>query len=234
MTERYPSAWARRAGPIGRFLAHVVWRTEIVGAERVPTEGAVILAANHTGIADGPLVFGVSPRPAHLLVKDSMFRGPAGALLRWAGQIPVDRSNGRPALAAALGVLRRGDAVGIFPEGRRGRGDLSEVRGGVAWLALASGAPVVPVAVLGTRRTGERSGRVPGFRRRLYVLFGEPFTMERAPGTTGKEAHAEYARLVAEALRMTVEDAVERSGIALPQDDPGVGSPGGTSIPLGG
>ena len=234
MTEQYPLAAARRAQPIGRFLAHGVWRTEVVGAERVPTDGPAIIAANHTGIADGPLVFGVSPRPTHLLVKDSMFRGPAGAVLRWAGQIPVDRSNGRPALAAALGVLRRGDTVGIFPEGRRGRGDLSEVRGGVAWLALASGAPVVPVAVLGTRRTGERSGRVPGFRRRLFVLFGEPFTMERVPGTTGKEAHAEYARLVVEALRTTIDRAVELSGIELPQDDPGTTAPGGTSITVGG
>jgi 1-acyl-sn-glycerol-3-phosphate acyltransferase len=201
-----------------------------VGAENMPADGPVIVAANHTGVIDGPIVFGVSPRPVHMMIKQSMFRGPIGSFLRWSGQIPVDRDNGRPALAAALSVLKRGDVVGIFPEGRRGRGDLSEVRGGVAWLALASGAPVVPAAVLGTRRTGEGSGKLPGFRRRLFVLIGEPVPMVREPGTTGKQAQEQYARLVANALRTTVEDAVELSGIELPQDDPGAGAPDGTGI----
>ena len=218
---------ARRATPVGWLLSRVVWRTRVVGAEHMPTEGPVIIAANHTGVIDGPIVFGVSPRPVHMMIKESMFRGPIGSFLRWSGQIPVDRENGRPALAAALSVLKRGDVVGIFPEGRRGRGDLSEVRGGVAWLALASGAPVVPAAVLGTRRTGEGSGRLPGFRRRLFVLIGEPVTMERAPGTTGKQAQEQYAQLVASALKVTVEAAVELSGIALPLDDPGAVAPGG-------
>lgn len=223
---------ARRATPVGWLLSRVVWRTRVVGAENMPTDGPVIVAANHTGVIDGPIVFGVSPRPVHMMIKQSMFRGPIGSFLRWSGQIPVDRENGRPALAAALSVLRRGDVVGIFPEGRRGRGDLSEVRGGVAWLALASGAPVVPAAVLGTRRTGEGSGQLPGFRRHLFVLIGEPVTMEREPGTTGKQAQEQYARLVANALRTTVEAAVELSGIELPQDDPGAGAPGGMSTSL--
>ena len=218
---------ARRATPLGWLLSRVVWRTRVVGAENMPAEGPVIVAANHTGVIDGPIVFGVSPRPVHMMIKASMFRGPIGSFLRWSGQIPVDRENGRPALAAALSVLKRGDVVGIFPEGRRGRGDLSEVRGGVAWLALASGAPVVPAAVLGTRRTGEGAGRLPGFRRRLFVLIGEPVTMEREPGTTGKQAQEQYALLVANALKATVEAAVELSGIALPLDDPGAVAPGG-------
>ncbi|WP_350308813.1 lysophospholipid acyltransferase family protein [Sanguibacter hominis] len=221
---------ARRATPAGWLLSRVVWRTRVVGAENMPADGPVIIAANHTGVIDGPIVFGVSPRPVHMMIKESMFRGPIGSFLRWSGQIPVDRENGRPALAAALSVLKRGDVVGIFPEGRRGRGDLSEVRGGVAWLALASGAPVVPAAVLGTRRTGEGSGRLPGFRRRLFVLIGEPVTMERAPGTTGKQAQEQYAQLVASALKVTVEAAVELSGIALPLDDPGAVAPGGGSV----
>ena len=230
MSATSPLPAARRARPVGWFFSRVAWRTQVVGTEHVPTTGPVIIAANHTGVIDGPIVFGVSPRPVHMMIKESMFRGPIGAFLRWSGQIPVDRENGRPALAAALAVLKRGDVVGIFPEGRRGRGDLSEVRGGVAWLALASGAPVVPAAVLGTRRTGESSGRLPGFRRRLFVLIGEPVTMERAPGTTGRQAQEQYARLVADALRTTVEAAVARSGIELPQDDPGTGTPGGTRI----
>uniref|UniRef100_UPI002027CC96 lysophospholipid acyltransferase family protein n=1 Tax=Actinotalea sp. C106 TaxID=2908644 RepID=UPI002027CC96 len=116
---------------VGRFLARVVWSTTVVGADRVPRQGPVILAANHIGVIDGPLVHGCAPRGTHVLVKHEMFRGPVGAVLSAAGQIPVDRRNGRPALAAALAVLRRGGAVGIFPEGVRGRGDASSARAGV-------------------------------------------------------------------------------------------------------
>src|SRR5690606_19743029 len=133
--------WSRH---VGRFLAHVVWRTEVLDAHHVPASGPVVVAANHIALLDGPLVHGVVPRPSHILVKREMFRGPVGWVLHAAGQIPVDRSNGRPALAAALAVLRRGDVVGIFPEGMRGRGDASGSRAGVAWLAVNSGAPVVP------------------------------------------------------------------------------------------
>src|SRR5690606_17606905 len=83
--------WSRR---VGWFLAHVVWRTRVIGAENVPADGPVLLAANHLGVIDGPLVHGAAPRGTHILVKHEMFRGPLGLVLRAAGQIPVDRSNG--------------------------------------------------------------------------------------------------------------------------------------------
>ena len=208
------------AGPrwsrwVGRFLARVVWNTEIVGADRVPRTGPVILAANHLGVVDGPLVHGAAPRGTHLLVKQEMFDGWTGVVLRAAGQIPVDRAGGRSALAAALGVLRRGGAVGIFPEGNRGRGDVSDARGGVAWLAVTSGAPVVPVAVLGTRRTGESVRHVPGPRRRLVVEFGDPVVVERG-GLSGKAAVEHAADVLRTALADHVAGAAERHGTALP------------------
>lgn len=208
--------WSRR---VGWFLAHVVWRTRVIGAENVPAVGPVLLAANHLGLIDGPLVHGAAPRGTHILVKHELFRGPVGAVLRAAGQIPVDRSNGRPALAVALTVLRRGGAVGIFPEGNRGRGDASSARAGVAWLAVSSGAPVVPVAVLGTRRTGERTGHVPGLRRRLVVEFGPPVTLTRGPGVSGRQAVADAN----EVLRTTLADHVQavsaRTGVPLPREE---------------
>lgn len=222
MTEqRVPSpagpAWSRW---IGWFLARGVWATDVVGAHHVPRTGPVLLAANHTGVVDGPILAGVSPRPTHILVKEEMFHGPVGLVLRAAGQIPVDRQGGRTALTTALGVLRRGGVVGIFPEGNRGRGDATSARAGIAWLALNGQAPVVPVAILGTRRTGESVGHVPGFRRRLVVEFGEPVVVERAPGVSGRAA------LVAanEAVRVTLSDLVTRasarSGLVLPTDGP--------------
>ena len=209
--------WSLR---IGRFLAHRLWDTEVTGADRVPTTGPVILAANHTGLVDGPLVIGVAPRPVHMLVKEAAFVGPVGTVLHASGHIPVDGDGGRPALAAAMAVLRRGDVVGIFPEGRRGRGDAAGVEAGVAWLAVNGGAPVVPVAVLGTRRTGEGVGHIPGPRRRLVVEFGEPLHVERRAGTSGREAVRHANEAIRLALSALVTAASARSGLALPTDGP--------------
>ncbi|MBD8077743.1 1-acyl-sn-glycerol-3-phosphate acyltransferase [Cellulosimicrobium arenosum] len=220
-TGHVPSA----AGPrwsrwVGRFLARVVWATRVEGTEHVPDDGPVVLAANHTGVVDGPIVLGVAPRPLHVLVKEEMFVGPVGWVLRAAGQIPVDRDGGRRALAAARAVLRRGDAVGVFPEGNRGRGDATSARAGVAWLALNGGARVVPVAVLGTRRTGEGVNHVPGLRRRLVVRFGPPLDVQRAPGASGKQALEDANERIRHALAVLVADTVADSGVALPLDDP--------------
>ncbi|MGY4642537.1 lysophospholipid acyltransferase family protein [Cellulomonas sp. URHB0016] len=210
-------AWSRW---IGRFLARVVWNADVVGAHHVPPDGPVVFAANHTGVIDGPLLAGVVPRPAHILVKEEMFVGPVGWVLRAAGQIPVDRDSGRSALVAALGVLQRGGVVGVFPEGNRGRGDATSARAGVAWLALNGHAPVVPVAVLGTRRTGESVNHVPGLRRRLAVELGEPLVLERAPGTSGRAALVEANEAIRVALADLVDRAAARTGLALPTDDP--------------
>ncbi|SDS54003.1 1-acyl-sn-glycerol-3-phosphate acyltransferase [Paraoerskovia marina] len=208
-------AWSRW---VGRALAHGLWNTRIDGRSHVPAHGPVIVAANHTGIVDGPLLLGTAPRPLHILVKQEMFHGPVGVVLRAAGQIPVDRESGRAALHSAREVLERGDAVGIFPEGNRGSGTVESGRAGVAWLALHTGAPVVPCAVLGTRRTGEGPGHVPGPRRRLLVSFGAPTTVERAPGTSGRaalhDANEQLRRALAEHVRATVSS----SGTALPED----------------
>jgi 1-acyl-sn-glycerol-3-phosphate acyltransferase len=203
---------------VGRFLAHVVWRTEVHGADRVPRQGPVIIAANHIGLVDGPVVHGVVPRDTHILVKEEMFWGPVGLVLRAAGQISVDRTGGRPALAAALGVLRRDGAVGIFPEGARGRGDASDARAGVAWLGVTSGAPVVPTAVLGTRRTGESVNHLPGLRRRLVVAFGEPISLERPAGVSGRKAVADANDVLRVALAEHVRAVSARTGVPLPTD----------------
>jgi 1-acyl-sn-glycerol-3-phosphate acyltransferase len=208
-------AWARW---VGRFLARVVWNAEVVGAGRVPVDGPVVLAANHVTLIDGPMLIGLAPRPLHIITKQEMFHGPVGTILTWAGQIPVDRANGRAALQSALGVLRRGGAVGIFPEGNRGRGAVDDVRAGAAWLAVHGGAPLVPVAILGTRLTGESLGHIPGLRRRLYVEFGDPI-QPSFDGPTRERIGATSERL-REAMATLVDGAQARSGLALPADDP--------------
>ncbi|GAA2249083.1 lysophospholipid acyltransferase family protein [Rarobacter faecitabidus] len=214
-----PGHWGPRwSAKVGWFLARVVWRTRVLGRANVPATGPVIIAGNHTGVVDGPVLLGVSPRRLHIMVKEEMFRGAVGAILRAAGQIPVDRASGRAALATARAILARGDCVGIFPEGSRGGGGVDEVHGGVAWLALNSAAVVVPAAVLGTRRSGESVSKVPGFRRCLVVEFGNPVRVERLPGESGRAALVRAGEVIRVALADTVAGAAAKHGIALPRD----------------
>lgn len=116
-----------------------------------------------------------SPRPAHALVKEEEFSGRTGRLLRFVGQIKVSRTrNDTGALRRAAQALSSGQAVLIYPEGKRGAGDFENFKGGVTWLALISGAPIVPVAILGTRKMGEPSEAKPGKGARLDIVYGKP------------------------------------------------------------
>jgi 1-acyl-sn-glycerol-3-phosphate acyltransferase len=173
------AAVARR---IGIGLMNGLWRPRVLGDWRVPAQGPLILAGNHSNIVDGPMLVGTSPRPVHFLVKKEVFAGPLDPLLRSFGQVRVDRESAdRAAIAAALGVLERGGVLGIFPEGRRGEGDFAELRAGLAYFAVRSGAPVVPVAVLGSARNGRLVPGLPPLRARIDIVFGEPF--EAGDGT---------------------------------------------------
>ena len=222
MTQRplEPRRWTRG---VGTFLARGLWSSSVIGAENVPSTGPVLFAANHASIVDGPLLYAVTPRPAHFLVKKEMFEGSVvnrvvGKALLQAGQIPIDRSRGdRGALQSILGVLADGGAAGVFPEGTRGRGDAAEVRSGIAWIALQSGAPVVPVACLGAHRPGERRS-LPPLRRKLYFCFGEPFTVVKEPGVPGRVALARAVEQVRDALSAHVLDSLRRTGIQSNDD----------------
>ncbi|CAM5267195.1 1-acyl-sn-glycerol-3-phosphate acyltransferase OS=Streptomyces alboniger OX=132473 GN=CP975_07290 PE=4 SV=1 [Streptomyces alboniger] len=137
---------------IGVGLMYGLWKPRVLGSWRVPVNGPVILAVNHSHNVDGPMVMGVAPRPAHFLIKKEAFIGPLGTFLDAIGQVRVDRSGAdRTAITRALGVLQQGGVLGIFPEGTRGEGDFASLRAGLAYFAVRSGAPIVPVAVLEAR-----------------------------------------------------------------------------------
>lgn len=223
MTERAPGvpgtwtmAWSR---PVGWILDHLVYRTTITGRSNVPTGGPVIFAGNHISFLDGPVMFGASPRPMHILVKQEMFRGFLGGVLTASGQLPVDRRGGRAALQRSKAVLDAGRCVGILPEGTRGSGDASGINGGVAWLALHTGAPVVPVAILGTRRGGEHLDSVPRPGRRLHVSFGSALTLAAHAGESGRASMDRAAQEIRAALAGHVQDAIELSGQRLPSSN---------------
>lgn len=180
----------------GRFLLWLAARPTVVGLENVPETGKVLLAANHTHNFDGPTLFSVIPRPAGFFVKAEAFVGPIGPFLRRIGQIPIKRGvPQREPIATALGSLAAGGLVGIFPEGSRGAGDVAEVRHGIAYLAVRSGAPVVPVAFVGSRAMlPRRSIRRPKIR----IVIGEPVHIAAGP-----------------ASRSAVSDAAEKIRVAL-------------------
>lgn len=222
MTGDAPAEWRSALGrPVARTLIRTLYAAESHGRDRVPPTGPVILAANHTGYLDGAVVFGLAPRPAHFLVLASTFELGVGPLLHLTGQIPLEQgTGGRGALTSALGVLERGGAVGIFPEGGRGRGDLEKAEKGVAWLALQGQAPVVPVACLGTRATGELAGSWPRLRSRLVVDFGAPISVTREDGIPGRVRLERAAEQIRSGLAKHVSAASARHGIELPTDVP--------------
>jgi 1-acyl-sn-glycerol-3-phosphate acyltransferase len=192
--------------------------TRVDGREHVPRRGPAILAANHAGLLDGPIVLGAAGRGVHFLIKEELARGIGGRILLAAGQIPVARRAGGGALATALGVLGDGRVVGIFPEGTRGGGRAETIRAGVAWLAVRSGAPVIPVACLGSRRTGESINRFPGYRRPIAVSFGPPVDLASAIALgTGRDAIGSALEAIGPALAAHVAEARDRTGIDLPE-----------------
>ena len=209
-------AWSR---PVGWLLDHLVYRTTVRGRANVPAAGPVIFAGNHISFLDGPVMFGAAPRPMHIFVKKEMFKGFLGLVLRASGQLPVDRSGDRMALERAKSVLDAGRCVGILPEGTRGSGEAAAINNGVAWLALNSGATVIPVAILGTRISGEHLNAVPRPGRRPQVSFGGALTVSRRPGETGRASMDRVGTEIRAALARHVQDTVQCSGQGLPDAD---------------
>ena len=221
-----PPVWRVRVNMVvGRMLFGLLYRVTVVGRRRVPRSGPVVFVANHAGFLDGPMLPALAPRPTSVLVKREMFKGPLGWFLTFIGHIPVTRGSGdRRALMAAVAVLHAGGAVGIFPEGTRGRGDVAEVQQGAAWLAQQGHASIVPVAFLGTRATGSSTGSVPRPWSRMVVEFGEPVTLAADPGLTGRQRLVAATAQVREALASHVRESQHRHQVFLPGDDGRLGS----------
>ncbi|MBJ3812840.1 lysophospholipid acyltransferase family protein [Streptomyces flavofungini] len=199
---------------IGVGLMYGLWKPRVLGAWRVPATGPVILAVNHSHNVDGPMVMGVAPRPAHFLIKKEAFIGPLGPFLRGIGQLQVDRTTAdRTAITDALAVLDQGGVLGIFPEGTRGDGDFASLRAGLAYFAVRSGAPIVPVAVLGsTERRGRLIKQLPPLRTRVDVVFGDPFEAGDGSGRRTRKALDEATVRIQGQLTAHLENARRLTG----------------------
>lgn len=173
---------------VGRFfiapLARLVYRPIVEGKGNVPRKGPVIFASNHLSFIDSIAIPVAAPRPVHFLAKASYFEGKG--LSGWVqrefftsiGAIPVQRGAGQAALDALnqqRALLDEGSAVALYPEGTRSLdGRLYKGRTGVAFLALQTGAPVVPVGLVGTDEVMPVGAKMPVRGKRITVRFGEP------------------------------------------------------------
>ncbi|GLW00863.1 lysophospholipid acyltransferase family protein [Streptomyces lavendulae] len=180
-------------GPLLRML----FRPRIEGLENIPAEGAAIVAGNHLSFSDHFLMPAILKRRITFLAKAEYFTGPGlkgrltAAFFRSAGQIPVDRSGkdaGQAALREGLGVLARGELLGIYPEGTRSHdGRLYKGKVGVAAMALGAGVPVVPCAMVGTFEIQPPGRRIPKIRR-VTIRFGAPMEFSRYAGMERERA----------------------------------------------
>jgi 1-acyl-sn-glycerol-3-phosphate acyltransferase len=203
--------------PVARAVLRRRMRVRVHGLEHVPATGPVIYAGNHMGIMDGPLLVIFAPQPVHALTKVEMFTGRMGRLLRGAGQIPLDRFNPDPAaVKTCLRVLRDGNAVGVFPEGRRGAGDLERFHRGAAYFALVTGAPVVPVVFLGTREPGGHLDSVPARGAAVDVFFGSPVSLDPVPWPRSRDRVEKVSVLLREHLVALLEHSLAATGRELP------------------
>ena len=215
---RWRSRWFGRAA---RPILAGLYDTQVHHRDRMPKNGPVLVVVNHIGFLDGPFAFGCLPRPTNFLVLDKTFTGGMGRLLLASGQIPISQDRGdRTALTRGLEVLRRGDVLGIFPEGGRGRGDLAAAGKGAAWLALQSEATVLPVALLGTRYTGDLAASWPRLRSPLVLDLGEPFVLPTLAGVPNRVRLERASEQIRTRLAVQVAESSARHGIPLPTDIP--------------
>jgi 1-acyl-sn-glycerol-3-phosphate acyltransferase len=170
-------------GP-ARFVARptmrMLFRARVEGLEHVPTEGPAIISPNHRSFFDSPLVMAMSPRPVVFLGKaEYMDRARTKYVFPALGMVPIRRDVKKAAMAAlttAAELLDDGRLVGIYPEGTRSRdGLLHRGHSGVAHLAVITGAPIIPVGLVGTERVQPIGAAVPRpFRGPVTIRFGEP------------------------------------------------------------
>ncbi|MEC3979732.1 lysophospholipid acyltransferase family protein [Amycolatopsis sp. H20-H5] len=178
-------------------LARALYRPEVLGLGNVPRDGALILAPNHRAALDTGVITFVTPRQVKFLGKAEYFVGKGvkgrfmAGFLGGLGYVPVERGNaqaGLAALEAARKVLDAEGAFAIYPEGTRSLdGRLHRGHTGVAALALATGAKVVPVALTGTEGLQPEGKRIPR-RVKITVTFGEPLDFSRYEGQDSSPA----------------------------------------------
>ncbi|OEV08117.1 lysophospholipid acyltransferase family protein [Streptomyces nanshensis] len=201
-------------------LLRLFFRPRIEGLENIPDEGAAIVAGNHLSVSDHFLMPAILRRRITFLAKSEYFTGPGlkgrltAAFFRSVGQIPVDRSGkgaGQAAIDEGLGVLRKGELLGIYPEGTRSHdGRLYKGRVGVASMALQAGVKVIPCAMVGTFELQPPGRKMPRFGR-VTIRFGEALDFSRYAGMEGERTilRAVTDEIIHEILQLSGQEYVD-------------------------
>ena len=217
-----------RLYPIARKVLSPImragWRVHTSGLENVPVSGPAILAPNHTSVLDSFFLPLVLPRRITYVGKaEYLDDWKTRRLFPAIGMIPIDRSGGDAAQAAldtAAGVLDRGELFGIYPEGTRSRdGVLHKGHTGLARLAARTGAPIIPVGLVGTREVQPPDAKFPTPFRPVWVKLGRPIDVTRRDD--GIDDHLLYRQVTDEVMYeirgMTGQDYVDRYATKKPQ-----------------
>lgn len=190
----------RRLRSLVAWACHRLYRVEVVGCESVPVAGGVLLAANHESSIDPALVALTTERPIRFLARAELWQPGLGRLLDALGGIPVRRGRGdHSALERAARLIQAGEVVAIFPQGTTLRRSSRRYRRGAARLALSTGAPLVPVRLVGTAAAFSVKPPRIGLPR-LRVLVGPPIDVRRQLPT----------RALVDELTERLEDEIRR------------------------
>jgi 1-acyl-sn-glycerol-3-phosphate acyltransferase len=193
--------YQRLAKVLAGWFIRLYCRMKVTGTEHIPAEGPVILAANHRSMWDVPIHGVASPRPVTFMAKKELFKN---RFMGWAwrvlGGFPVRRDTSDiRAIDTGLAVLEQGRVLCLYPEGTRSKsGEMLPFLRGTAWLALRSGAPIVPSGLVGTGKVPAPGARKPWIGKRVFVRFGEPIQVQREddPRRRKEKADALTSRLL--------------------------------------
>ena len=204
VTDRLYRVIRGTASPLYRLLTPV----KVVGAEHLPADGPVIVAANHISFFDTVVLMLSVPRKTYFVGKaEYMDSWATSRLFPAMGLIPIEREAAKQAVAAlgvAADVLRQGHVLGIYPEGTRSRdGLLHKGHTGVAQLALMTGAPIVPVGLVGTDRIQPIGAKVPRPYRKAEIRFGHPLDPAAYGGSSRRRRQQMTADLKESVRRLT-------------------------------
>jgi len=211
-------------------MARSIYRPRIEGREHVPLDGPVIFASNHQSFIDSIAIPVAAPRPVHFLAKSTYFEGTGfkGAMMRTffqsIGAIPVRRGAGQAALDALdqqRQLLDEGLAVALYPEGTRSTdGRVYKGRTGVAFLALQTGAPVVPVGLIGTDKAMPKGAKLPSMKERITVRFGEPLDVS----VHGAASSGKARRLATDQIMSAIHSLSEQELAGVYNEPPAQGA----------
>jgi 1-acyl-sn-glycerol-3-phosphate acyltransferase len=192
--------------------ARVLFHPTVEGAENIPLHGPVLIAPIHRSNVDFALTLFISPRKVFFMAKDGLYHHPLfGKILVRLGAFPVHRDVAdRESMRLAEEVLRRGQALVLFPEGTRKFGPLVEpLHQGAMFLAARTGATVVPVGIAGSDRAMPHLAKLPHFAK-IHIVVGPPIAPPTGEGRVSRSQISAKTEELRVALQQAYATALSR------------------------